>query len=351
MKEKFEGVDLLRTIACLSVCLFHFCNLKLPDSLTYLQNDSLLLHASNILWYLVFGFFIISSYILFNSLYYESYRINLFIKFLFRRFVRIYPPFVASIIIFFFIKYLFTINPNYIGDSFKIYSYELIGNLLFCPSIFNGDWYNPVYWTLSIEFQFYILLGLIFPILNYTNFTKRIAVEIIGVLLVFVTVYFDNMFLSPNKLTIISYWDLFYLGYILFKNQIKNISGYRFVGVLSANFLAIFLHHFQTPDHWIFYVAVITTVIILYIKYQPNFTRFISKISYSLYLTHGFTGGLILYFSRNIFLELQSRIWLVIAAVIISVIAAWPFYFIVERPCQNISKKLRLNSLNNPPKK
>jgi peptidoglycan/LPS O-acetylase OafA/YrhL len=349
-KQKFYGVDLLRVIACISVCLFHFCNLKLDNTQTYLSSESKLLLFSNIIWYFMFSFFIISSYILFFSLANEKYTLKQYGKFILKRFLRIYPPFLFSVIIFILIQFAFTLNPHYQGAQFQIEWSKLISNLLFCPHLFGYEWYNPIYWTLAIEFQFYFVLGIVFPILNSERFNGNFTFEIIALIIVYATIYFDSTSLNLNKQTLLSYWDLFYLGFILYRYKSNKINLNKALVILLLLMLAIFLHYHQTEHFMIFYVSAIVILVIFFVKELPNMISKMSDISYSFYLTHGFTGGLFLYFTRNIFNDDITRIVMVFIALVISILGTLPFYKLIEKPWQKRSQKLRLNALNNAPK-
>jgi peptidoglycan/LPS O-acetylase OafA/YrhL len=39
------------------------------------------------------------------------------------------------------------------------------GNNAVVPAFFHTTWLIPVFWTLAVEFQYYVLLGLFFPLL------------------------------------------------------------------------------------------------------------------------------------------------------------------------------------------
>jgi peptidoglycan/LPS O-acetylase OafA/YrhL len=350
IKQKFLGVDLLRVIACISVCLFHFSNLKLNNTPTYLPSESKLLLFSNQIWYFVFSFFILSSYILFFSLANEHYTLKHYGKFILKRFLRIYPPFLFSIIIFVFIQFLFTLNPNYDGPTFDIEWTKLISNLLFCPPLFGHDWYNPIYWTLGIEFQFYFVLGLVFPILNSERFNSNFTYEITAILFVYFTIYYDSTNYNLNKLTLLSYWDLFYLGFILYRYKSNKINLNKAMVILIFLMLAIFLHYHQTQYYITFYICIIVILVIFFVKQLPKIISSVSDISYSLYLTHGFTGGLFLYFTRNMISDDLPRVLMVFVALAISILGTLPFYKFIEKPWQKMSQKLRLNALNDAPK-
>jgi peptidoglycan/LPS O-acetylase OafA/YrhL len=350
LKQKFYGVDLIRVIACISVCLFHFCNLNVYNAQTYLPTESKLLLFSNIIWYFMFSFFIISSYILFYSLANEQYTLKQYSKFITKRFLRIYPPFLISVIIFILIQYLFTLNPHYQGSVFKIEWSKLISNLLFCPSLFGHQWYNPIYWTLAIEFQFYFVLGIVFPILNSEKFNCNFTFEIIALLFVYLTIYYDSTNYNLNKQTLISYWDLFYLGFILYRYKSNKINLTKAMVIIMFLMFGIFLHYHQSEHYMIFYISIIAILVIFFVNQLPKIFSSMSDISYSFYLTHGFTGGLFLYFTRNIFNDDLTRVVMVFVALIISILGAIPFYKFIEKPWQKRSQKLRLNALNNSPK-
>lgn len=349
-KQKFYGVDLLRVIACISVCLFHFCNMKLDNTQTYLSSESKLLMFSNMIWYFMFSFFIISSYILFFSLANDQYHLKQYSKFILKRFLRIYPPFLFSVIFFILVQFLFTLNPHYQGATFQMEWSKLISNLFFCPSLFGHQWYNPIYWTLAIEFQFYFVLGLVFPILNSEKFNNSFFFEIIALIIVYLTIYYDSTIYNLNKQTILSFWDLFYLGFILYRYKSNKINLNKALVILVLLLFAIFLHYYQSENYMIFYISIIVILVILFVKQIPKMISNMSDISYSFYLTHGFTGGLFLYFTRNMFNDDLIRISMVFVALFISILGTFPFYKFIEKPWQKRSQKLRLNVLNNTPK-
>ena len=49
------------------------------------------------------------------------------------------------------------------------------------------DWFNPVFWTLAIEFQFYLIIGLVFPLLFAKN-----KIIIIALLFAFLGIVLDS---------------------------------------------------------------------------------------------------------------------------------------------------------------
>jgi peptidoglycan/LPS O-acetylase OafA/YrhL len=143
---------------------------------------------------------------------------------------------------------------------------------------------------------------------------------------------------------------LFYLGFVLYRYKSNKINLNKALVILLLLMLAIFLHYHQTEHFMIFYVSAIVILVIFFVKELPNMISKMSDISYSFYLTHGFTGGLFLYFTRNIFNDDITRIVMVFIALVISILGTLPFYKLIEKPWQKRSQKLRLNALNNAPK-
>ena len=118
-------------------------------------------------------FFVISGFVFPFSLYRANYKLSSFGNFLLRRVVRIDPPFLASIVIVLILGYVSTLSPWYRGSGFHIVWTDVLLHLGYLNSFFDRPWLSPVYCTLGIEFQFYILLGLMFNLFVKSNNIAR----------------------------------------------------------------------------------------------------------------------------------------------------------------------------------
>lgn len=87
--KRVQTIDMLRGIATLSVCVFHFTN----GNKDFLSQNSLFKIVGSVGWSGVEMFFIISGFIIPYSLYKINYRYKAYSVFLIKRIIRIHPPF------------------------------------------------------------------------------------------------------------------------------------------------------------------------------------------------------------------------------------------------------------------
>jgi len=95
-------------------------------------------------------FFILSGFVLPLSMNDNHYKINYFFKFLLKRIVRLEIPYFFALCIALFILYLKK-EDNHWANLF-------LSNLTYTAGVLNMKWVSGAFWTLGIEFQFYIFL-------------------------------------------------------------------------------------------------------------------------------------------------------------------------------------------------
>jgi peptidoglycan/LPS O-acetylase OafA/YrhL len=106
-----------------------------------------------------------------------------------RRFFKIVPPFYLSLLVFVPGYLILTHNSAYWRAAF-LYSTGL-NNFVFDPLVF-----NPAYWSLIVEVQFYLVLPVLFGLMKSTN--NRIALAVIVGLLFIVPLCFRWIMLMPQ---------------------------------------------------------------------------------------------------------------------------------------------------------
>src|SRR5689334_23102256 len=161
-KQHIRILDMLRGIAALSVVLFHYSGATLPSIKPNYLTD-----------YFSYGklgvqvFFVISGFIIPYSMYVSGYRIKNFFSFLFRRFVRIGPPSWIAIGLVFIIYYgSVYMNGKPVegmpwpGTGWK----AILANMTYTYQLLGEGRYIDVFWTLEVEFQFYIFIALMLPL-------------------------------------------------------------------------------------------------------------------------------------------------------------------------------------------
>lgn len=312
----------LRFFAAFSVCTFHFvCTVN--DFI----NDKLTLSIFNNGKYGVQMFFVISGFVIPWSMYNARYKIKNIFKFLLKRFLRLEPPYILSI---FFAMFVILMRQK-ILDNFDVqFSFTQIllhfGYLI--PFFEDYKWLNNVYWTLAVEFQYYLLIALLFPLFIHSNSIYRYFLY----LLFFVLGLNSNVHFLPHWLPI------FLMGIALFLKMIEKIKAIEFYLLLLL--LSVWSICFYDMACWIYSMA--TVLLILYFnKTAPKIPTFLGGFSYSVYLIHNFTGGTLINVLSHHIVSVWQKILLIIFGVIITYIAAWIMYLIIEKSSKKWSAKIK----------
>lgn len=154
---KLNNVQVLRGLAALAVVFYHLGlnhRVKFPQFVPFITAYGK---------YGVQAFFVLSGFILPWSMNRSGYQLSDFGRFLLKRILRLDPPYLISIIL--SIAFLLAAARSG-GESVHITVFQVLAHLGYLNVFFNMWWLNPVYWTLAVEMQFYLLIALIFPILN-----------------------------------------------------------------------------------------------------------------------------------------------------------------------------------------
>lgn len=252
-------------------------------------------------------FFVISGYlmtrIIINGINKQNFSI---ISFYERRLERIVPALLCLILILTIAGFFF-----YLPEDFKLNQKNAAGSILFISNILywkNSSYFDPASdtniflhtWSLSVEWQFYLLYPIVVYLLSKFFKTNRsfliillIATVIIAILSIRLTAINStaSFYLFPTRS-----WEMLFGGLaFLLENVIRN---YRIrviavaIGYLSLCCSIVFLKSsLMWPGLYTFLPVVSTFVIIVggiddfkFLKYRP--VQFLGKISYSIYLWH-----------------------------------------------------------------
>jgi len=168
--ERVQIIDALRGIAALAVCWFHFTQSVgdfLPEGLVK-KSGELGFLGVNI-------FFVISGFVIPFTLMKCSYEIGSYFRFVARRVVRLDPPYFASLILVLAVGFALMHFANSHAGQLPYESVpQILLHLGYLNVIFGYKFLNPIYWTLAIEFQYYLLLGLAFPLLFHSRKSVRL---------------------------------------------------------------------------------------------------------------------------------------------------------------------------------
>jgi len=326
-KEKsgyLSSLDLLRGLAAIAVCYFHFTHGN-PD---FLGKANILYRSGKFGFLGVDVFFVISGFVIPYAMYRGNYHLKNFGRFLAKRVVRIEPPYLISILLVLILNWASTFSPYYKGSPFSINFEALALHLGYLNAYFHFPWVNDVYWTLAIEFQYYILIALLFPLLVHPE--KMFS---FGTLIIFGTL---GMMIGNHDL-IFNYAFLFISGILLFQFHIGYLNRKQFGAFMLISLILVYAKF----DSRYLVAALLPYFFITYFEFNDRFSKFLGNISYSLYLVHIPVGGRIINLCKTFTESEWVRSLFVFVALIISVLVAWLFYRYIERPFMNLSKKIR----------
>lgn len=322
-REHSVFIDVSKAAAALCVSLYHFIGHADHTGKLIASTHWTLSVFTDLLWSTVFVFFVISAFAMSQHLENARYTLKSFHIFIGKRMIRIFFPYALCILGYVLLETGFSWHNHEPPD---IHWRQLLSNLTFTADFTGEKWYNPVFWTLAIEMQFYLLIALAYPLFRWLVSQKLAAL----ILLCFLAV----PFLVPSNISVFRYLPMLGMGYALFLDQNKYISriscliavgscavvNVYFFGWLAASVLALFC------------------IMFLYIKTHNFFGRF-ADMTYSYYLFHGLSGGTFLYFTARYAHSTWIAVILILLAVLVSAMASWIVFRAIEQPSVKWSKK------------
>jgi peptidoglycan/LPS O-acetylase OafA/YrhL len=327
-------ITLLRGIASVMVCIFHL----IWKPLNFLENTSLWEQAQ----YGKYGvqiFFVITGVVIPLGLINGKYNYSLFGRFILKRMVRIEPPYLFSIltgILFILLRNHFLSKAPHELPSARSLLLHL-GYLV--PFVKGEQWFMDVYWTMAIEFQFYLLISLLLPLLISTNRAKR---------LISYSIAFGIAIIFRNKELVMVWLPVFMIGLIYISYRCRKVSATELWLILAtATCFNLMLHGYIVT-----LVSISTLgVIHFFSNYQSRISNFFGSISYSLYLTHMVFGAATVNFFIPYISSFQLKLAVILLAFLVSILSAYIFYLLVERPCQKSASAIALQRKSKEPKK
>jgi peptidoglycan/LPS O-acetylase OafA/YrhL len=320
-QSRIEVLDFLRGIAALGVALHHFCNILDPG----------LLRSASFYGQLgVQVFFVISGFIIPYSLYRGGYELKHYWIFVAKRITRLDPPYLVTLLLIISLGVLSWYVPFQKDMVFEVSLPQVLLHLGYVNTFFGYPWLNDVFWTLAIEFQYYLLMGLVFPLVfSRNNWTRLLSFAALNAL----------SFVIPYSIYVFYFISLFFMGIFTCQYKIGMIGRRQYAALLAATTL-LALVVMGVPSTVAGFAAVCA---ILFLRVKNPVFYFLGSISYSLYLLHSPVGRRAL----NVFLRITgaeseiAKIFVIMLAVAVSIFAAYLLYRFVERPSQQWSASFR----------
>ena len=322
-KEHFHSINILRGLAALAVCLFHFTD-------GFLQPENWLRVVNHYGYLGVDAFFVISGFVIPYSFSVKNYHIKQYWSFFKKRFVRIEPAYWASMFLMIFKDIISSFLTDYRYFKFPPYDPLSIAlHFIHANDFFGKKWIIFPYWTLAIDWQFYLFIGVIFFIIKRPEWWVRYSVYIffIGI----------KWWFSEDLKPWLFYHAMSFLpGIVLFHHK------KGFIGKIEMYAIwLVILYYVQYKLGWNHCLAIAASCLIIeFITGDWKITNFMGKISYSMYLTHIFSGW---WFCVVMILTVQQE-WMkdfvVLGGVLVSIAFAKLFYDKIESPTQEWARKV-----------
>lgn len=320
------SIEVLRGLAATLVCLYHFTN----GNHNFISEASWVKAILGKGWLGVEIFFVISGFIIPYSMARSQYNWRKLPLFLLKRWLRIDPPYWASMV---FVLLLHAVATLWMVRVPEISTPQVLFHFGYLIPFFpQYQWLNGVYWTLAVEFQYYILIALIYPLLHHPN---RIYFWLCTALLVNIGVF------SNGPAFFFDYSMFFVLGFALFRRFEKRMGELEFLLFSALVFGSIFYKYSLQYVLAGFFAWIV-------IAYWPDLKirslRWLGMISYSLYLIHLPLGKKLIPLAARYLKGDWPRLGFSLLLFGLTLLLAWGFYLLVERTAMRWSKQVKVKS-------
>ncbi len=333
-QDRMPVLDILRGLAALAVCLFHFGN----DGLWSRVPGGFVFESG----YLgVYAFFVISGFVIPHSLVGKEHTVSNYGRFLIRRFLRLQPAYVAALLVVIGLWIGSSMTPGFKGQVPHFAFHYLLTNFTLTCDFTGEPWLLVVAWTLAIEAQYYLLIGLTMPGLHHAKLWVRQATLAAWVLS-------SALAFTPGM--IFAYCPLFVLGLALHAWSQGLVSGKYFgmIVILSVGLYFQFatgsIFAMGQTDAPLVIAVGLTTMCLIWKcrKWQTPYLVWLGMISYSIYLLHVPIGGRVMNLARRYFESDILLLAAVLSALGASILSAWLFYRLIELPAHRWARRIRL---------
>lgn len=316
-------LDSLRAFAALSVCLFHF----VCTTTGYIESKWIL-NIFDVGQYGVQTFFVISGFVIPWAMHHAGYQFKNFFSFLLKRISRLEPPYLVSIVI---ALMLLFVREKFLGkqnDHIELSIKQIMLHLGYLIPFFKDyHWLNSVYWTLAVEFQYYLLIALLFIPLIKSGLIGRIVIYIsIGLF----SFCFPENFL-PYSLPVFLFGILLFL---LKASYIKKEEYYTATIILTGFCL------WRYPLASVIFTIIPVIGILFFEKIKVAGLHFAGKFSYSIYLIHPLLGASFINILSHRFTGSFEKLLVIAGGLLFTFISAYVMYLIVEKPSKKLSASI-----------
>lgn len=320
-RNKLDSLIILRAIAVAAVCFCHF-GYALQAENFY---NPLFIYFYEYGKYGVQVFFVVSGFVIPLSLFMARYTLKHYFRFLQKRVIRLHPPYLAALVITLLIA---SISYRVRGVAYPE-TVESVAQSLFYVH-FPAD--NPVFWTLAVEAQYYLFIGLVYGLI-----VKTPKLFLFG--------------LTPGLILIgqsaLTEYVLFFSYILYFLIGIVGFMIYTKQGQKPLNLaVLVVLLGFTYVLYGVVECTVSAAAIGFILGYQRAMSKsveFVGEISYSLYLIH-FPIGIKFINLLNRYVSASDKWVLFMLTIVVTTLLSWAFYKLFEEPFAKLSNRIKYNA-------
>lgn len=331
-RGRIQIIDAFRGFAIISVICYHYlirwaAPSNSQDLTNYHFTYSQILDVGK---YGVELFFVISGLVISMTV----MRVRSALEFAVHRFARLYPAFLVALIM----TYIVT---QFGPAEFKTSPWDLICNFSMTPSLLHARAVDGVYWSLTIEIEFYFIVAFAFVLLKNRFWMAVLCVALLSGIATLIG--------HGANLLFAQYWPYFMFGmgasFGLMQRQIVPA-----ICLGSTGLLLFVLNPLANTAANVYILVTFAALFgLLALKRSTPFDvlAWVGRISYSLYLIHQFIGVTIIHTLTS----MGSPDFLAIFVALATVTAlATAMYLFVELPAQRAIRALfdNLNPFRSP---
>ena len=327
-RPRLAVLDALRGLAALWVGLYHFTgngrfNQGFPADMP--------LKWLGTYGYLgVYTFFVISGFILPWTMERSGYRLTDYPRFLWKRFLRLHPLYLLSVAA--------MLVPFWLGKSetmaAKTWS-DWWPHFFYLNDALHRPWLMEIYWTLALEAQFYLAIGLLFPLLIHRRAALRwlLMATLIALPLTAETFRTLTQFSALFAMGLLTFWK--------FSGRASNLTFHLALAACAV----VTGHTMAWPSALL---GTLTALTITQAKTQHRFLVWLGNLSYPFYLFHLTIAGLAMPFLLTLPRHPWSDAAAVLALLAASLLLSVALHHYIERPSMRASSAIRYRRPSEP---
>jgi len=350
-------IDGLRGVAALLVVVYHFQE-NLSASLA-------LWLPSTVQWLLANArlgveiFFVLSGFVIAHSIRDGLHSPSYLGRFGLRRSFRLDPPLWGMIALELSLLWVSQRVAPSVHVTWPSWQ-QLLTNATYTQHFFGYSDILPVFWSLTYEVQFYVMLVAAAVAKRSWGPRRAIVAAFLGALyLLSTTIWLREMTVVPRGL-FIDRWFQFSLGMFAWLTANRKMPTWSFVAICLATLAAAWMGSASVYRQLSATVAILTAAAILLVQQRDIMhttlvnrpIQFLGKISYSLYLIHLPVGWRLITLTKMLGGPVLSPVassLVFLAAIFVSIVAAWIFFLAVEAPSIRLAKRVEVPRVHQRP--